>query len=69
MCLTAQLAKMLGLDEDGAELVPRTGPRSYGTVAAAKSLYDEDRRLSRQTGYPIDADTGLPDISLARFHD
>ena len=46
--LTAQLAKFLGMpfDEDGAELVPRTGPLAHGTrLAAAKAVREEAERL------------------------
>lgn len=45
--LTAALAKMLGLDEDGAQLVPLTGPVAYGksAMAAAKALREEGERL------------------------
>ncbi len=61
--MTAALAKMLGLDEDGAELVQR-GPIAYG-----KSSYEEARRAvaegRRLAGWPIDPDTGLPIIGRA----
>lgn len=63
MKLTAALAKMLGLDADGAELVQRTGPIAYG-----KSLEDARRAVAigrRLAGYPIDRDTGLADIGRA----
>ena len=63
--LTAALAKWLGMpfDEDGAELVPRSGT---GTVTYksldAKRIVEEGRRLAKLSGYPIDLDTGLPVI-------
>lgn len=64
--LTAALAKFLDMpfDEDGAQLVPRSGlgTFAYGKSATAKALYDEGRRLIAKAGYPIDPDTGLPDI-------
>ncbi len=63
MRLTAALAKMLGLAEDGAELVPRTGPIAYG-----KSYEDARRAVATGrslAGFPIDRDTGLPIIGRA----
>lgn len=62
--LTAQLAKFLGMDDDSAELKPRTGT---GTVAY-KSLHHAEvartvaqgRRLAGLAGLEIDRDTGLP---------
>ena len=65
--LTAQLAKMLGMDfpEDGAELVPRTGPVAYQAMAA-KQLVAEGRRLVGSL--PIDRDTGLPIVTWRKDH-
>jgi len=61
--MTAALAKWLGLDEDGAELVERTGPLAYG------KSYEEARRAVATgrslAGFPIDRDTGLPIIGRA----
>ncbi len=60
--MTAQLAKWLSLDE-GAELVPRTGPIAYGkSYEEARRAVAEGRRLA---GWPIDPDTGLPIIGRA----
>jgi hypothetical protein len=71
--LTAQLAKFLGMDfdEDGAELVPRTGTVAYGksSLATAKAIDPDALALAktlRDTAYAlgagprVDPDTGLP---------
>ena len=70
--LTAGMAKLLGWDDDEAELVPRTGTGTiaYGkTLATAKTIDPDALALAktlRDTAYAlgagprIDPDTGLP---------
>jgi len=60
--MTAALAKMLGLDADGAELVQRTV--AYGkSYEDARRAVAEGRRLAG--AWPIDRDTGLPIVGRA----
>lgn len=64
--VSAAFRRQLGLDDDGAELAPRvrTGTVAYKSLAIreAEQAVEQGRRLAGMAGYPIDPDTGLPDI-------
>ena len=64
--VSAAFRKQLGLDDDGAELAPRTGSGTvaYKSIDAGRLVIDARRLVAEgrgMAGMPIDRDTGLAD--------